>query len=218
MAFLEKSGKWINDKTPNACIYGLIINDIWVKGTIFNFNQRFNLWRGHSVSKDTICRWWKQCHFSGLTVSCHDTCPQCVTDANWLIVSLRFIHNGIMWKTGFFKLVWRDELKSQAMLLRYLQLSDNQPLLGKGNCILLSTIKTLVPVEAHEVDIVTVLARMSSSSSVSTTKFRFALETLDGSTFMFATSCVQSRYDWLQILYSTLVMIFFSSFSSYSSS
>jgi len=122
-----------------------------------------------------------------------------------------FLHTGFSWREGYWKLVWRDELKSQAMLLRYGRCGDLQPLPGKASCVLLSTVRTLVPIEAHELKMLkrkTSAVPRRAQSPAGAQKYRFALETLDGSSMLLAAPSAKERHDWLGSLYSLLVRAF----------
>jgi hypothetical protein len=131
------------------------------------------------------------------------------------------VHTGFSWQSSYWRVVWRDDMKSQAMMLRFKSVNDYQPMAGKMSCIPLGTIRTLVPIEEHEIQANILPTMVSSSSSSSKPKprrssmmsgrsrFRIALETVDGSTLMLATNSPQERLDWLHILYATLVSTVF---------
>ena len=137
-------------------------------------------------------------------------------------------HTGLRWKTAHWRLLWQDsKKKEQAVLVRYAERTSSVPVPGAKNVVLLSSIKTLVPIEKHEVEprySVTqtkasrakaavqrqnasgrgMSAAMAAKNSAPT-KYRFALETLDGSTWMLAAPSVQERFDWLGALNTTLI-------------
>mmetsp|Transcript_22939 Transcript_22939/g.29921 ORF Transcript_22939/g.29921 Transcript_22939/m.29921 type:complete len:232 (+) Transcript_22939:139-834(+) len=118
------------------------------------------------------------------------------------------VYGGFTWQTNYWRIVWRDEMKSQAMLLRSKRKTDHQLMKGKMSCIPLATIKTLVPLEEHELSISGSSSSSKRRASVSSNNrriFRIALETVDGSTLMLAASSPQSRLDWLHVLYSNLI-------------
>mmetsp|Transcript_16700 Transcript_16700/g.34040 ORF Transcript_16700/g.34040 Transcript_16700/m.34040 type:complete len:257 (+) Transcript_16700:141-911(+) len=127
------------------------------------------------------------------------------------------LYTGLAWYTSHWKLIWRDELKTQAMLLRFKHHDDKQPQPGKASCILIGSIRTLVPVEEHETKVLQISRKgkqpsphhHSSSSASSVTarrvRSRFALETIDGSAFLFASESLQERVDWMGELYSILI-------------
>ena len=128
------------------------------------------------------------------------------------------VHTGLSWRESYFKLVWRDELQTSAMLLRYKSRTDDQPLNGNSSCMLLSTIRTLIPIEPHELEIRLLTkarptaaegpassASSSFSSSAKPGKFRFAIDTLDGTYVLLAATTAESRFEWMSVLYKTLV-------------
>ena len=124
--------------------------------------------------------------------------------------SILFLYTGLVWTEGHWRLVWRDDLESQAMLLRFRSSADRQPVPGKRACILLSTVRTLVPIEVHEVTARIVPGKKKSPAADVTprahgVKYRFALETLDGETLMLATTSELERFKWLTVLYTQLV-------------
>ena len=112
-------------------------------------------------------------------------------------------HTGLRWKTAPWRLLWQDsKKKEQAVLVRYAERTSSVPVPGAKNVVLLSSIKTLVPIEKHEVEprySVTqtkasrakaavqrqnasgrgMSAAMAAKNSAPT-KYRFALETLAG--------------------------------------
>jgi len=132
-------------------------------------------------------------------------------------------HTGLSWRENYFKLVWRDELQNSAMLLRYKSRTDDQPVHGDTGCMLLSTIRTLIPIEPHELEIRLLTRGRSksvggpsstsslsssssgSSSSVKPEKFRFAIDTLDGTSILLAATSIEARFEWTHILYKILV-------------
>jgi hypothetical protein len=136
------------------------------------------------------------------------------------------LYTGLAWWTGFWKLVWRDDLKTQAMLLRFKHRDDKNPMAGKTSCILISCIRTLVPLEEHETQVLRLTPppkhsnsnfSPASSSSASSSSFssssglskrvrsRFALETTDGLTLLLAAPSLEGRTAWMDKLYSILV-------------
>jgi hypothetical protein len=135
-------------------------------------------------------------------------------------------HTGLSWRENYFKLVWRDELQNSAMLLRYKSQTEDQPVHGNAGCVLLSTIRTLIPIEPHELEIRLLTkarpksAGGSSSSSTSSFsssslssssakpgKFRFAIDTLDGTSILLAATSIEARFEWTRVLYKILVRI-----------
>mmetsp|Transcript_68130 Transcript_68130/g.154134 ORF Transcript_68130/g.154134 Transcript_68130/m.154134 type:complete len:236 (-) Transcript_68130:180-887(-) len=115
-----------------------------------------------------------------------------------------YFSNGLLWQTSHWKLVWRDDLKTQAMPVRFKSSADHQPIPGKSSCIPLSMIRTLVPFEKHEVE-AHVARKPKASARSQNTRCRFAIETIDGSIIVLAAPDQNSRSTWLSVLYSTLI-------------
>ena len=63
------------------------------------------------------------------------------------------LYSGLRWKSGYWRLAWRDPAqKNEVVLVRYPERTSPTPVPAKSNPVLLSRVKTLVPIEKHEVE------------------------------------------------------------------
>jgi hypothetical protein len=117
------------------------------------------------------------------------------------------IFTGLAWWSGHWRLMWCDDFHTQATLVRFKHRHDRLPLKGSTNSVLISCIKTLVPIEDSQRQVnPTSLKRASENkASESRTRSRFAFETTDGRVILLSAPDVQSRSDWMTSLYSHLV-------------
>mmetsp|Transcript_12930 Transcript_12930/g.37623 ORF Transcript_12930/g.37623 Transcript_12930/m.37623 type:complete len:231 (-) Transcript_12930:232-924(-) len=117
---------------------------------------------------------------------------------------LQVIHEGELfrsgwgrWQSGWWRLCWTDGSLSEAVLVHFAEPLARTRERGKQDCVFMRRIKTVVPVEKHEVS--------AGSSTKADGMFRFALGTVSGNSFMLAAGSHFARDEWLQVIYEVLI-------------